>query len=164
MYEHHIQRFDELGDIPDTFEGLRHFRDEFMTSIQGLKANGGWTAGQLATGLKVRGLRGMPREKWNDKVSTMTKPPTEEDFIEFLNARLASKESESQAKYHSYGDSSSTKMQQPKKPKDKKMLRISHSNSSTSYCNVRQQSHYTYKCPTLLSQTVDQRSETVKHK
>ena len=31
-------------------------------------------------------------------------------------------------------------------------------------CNVCQQLHYTYKCPMLLSQTVDQRSETVKHK
>ena len=64
----------------------------------------------------------MTREKWNDKVSTMTKPPTEEDFIVFLNARLASKESKSLAKYHPYSDSSSFKMQQTKKPKDKKML------------------------------------------
>ena len=106
----------------------------------------------------------MTREKWNDKVSTMTKPLTEEDFIEFLNTRLASKESESLAKCHPYGDSSSTKMQQPKKPKDKKMLRLSHSNSSTPHCNVCQQSHYTYKVPTLLFQSVDQRNETVKHK
>ena len=142
MYEHHVQRFDELKDISDTFKGLKHFRDDFKTSIQVFNANSGWTAGQVATGLKVRGLRGMTREKWNDKVSTMTKPPTEEDF-EFLNARLASKESESLAKYHPYGYSSSTKMQLLKKPKDKKMLHISHSNSFTPYCNVCQQSHYT---------------------
>ncbi len=25
VYEHHIQRFDELSDIPDSFEGLKHF-------------------------------------------------------------------------------------------------------------------------------------------
>ena len=164
VYEHHIQRFDELGEIPDTFAGLKHFRDEFKTSIQDLKANGGWTVGQLATGLKIRGLRGMTREKWNDKVSTMTKPLLRKTSSKFLNTRLASKESETLAKCHPYGDSSSTKMQQPKKPKDKKLLHITHSNSSTSHCNVCQQSHYTYKCPTLLSQTVDQRSETVKHK
>ncbi len=165
VYEHHIQRFDELEDIPDTFEGLKHFQDEFKTSIQGLKANGGWTAGQLATGVKIRGLKGMTRERWNDKISTMTTPPTNEEFIEFLEARIASKESESLTKYNPYNDSSSVKGQlQPKKAKDKKMLRVSqsHSNSSNLSCNLCHRSHYTYKCPTLLSQTVDQRSETVK--
>ncbi len=120
-----------LDDIPDTFEGLKHFRDEFKTSIQGLKANGGWTAGQLATGLKIRGLKGMTRERWNDKITTMTMPPTDEDFIEFLEARTASKESESLAKYNPYNDSSSVKGQL-QKAKDKKMLRVSQSHSNSS--------------------------------
>ncbi len=129
-----------------------------------MKANSGWSAGQLATGLKVRGLKGLTREKWNDKISTMTKPPTEDDFIEFLEARIASKESESLAKYNS--DSSCKGFNYSKKSKDKHMLRITQSNSGNSSlsCNICHRQHYTYKCPTLLSQTVEQRSETVKQK
>jgi len=37
----------------------------------------------------------MIREKWIDKISILTKPPTEDDFIELLEARIASKERQS---------------------------------------------------------------------
>jgi len=51
------------------------------------------------------------------KISTLNKPFTEDGFIEFLEARIASKESELLAKYRS-SYSFAKGFQQPRKPLD----------------------------------------------
>ena len=53
VFRHHLKRLEALEQVPDTYSGIKNFRDEFETHVQVLKAIDGWMAGQIITGLKT---------------------------------------------------------------------------------------------------------------
>ena len=77
-----------MEKVTDTYEGIRKFNEDFCSCIEGLKANDGWTAGQIVTGLKAELLTGSNEDKWTVFVAGSDKPPDENQMIRYLRESL----------------------------------------------------------------------------
>ena len=97
----------------------------------------------------------------------MDKPIHEKQLLNFLEDRRTALEEQaikfvSSNTYSIFNNSSSSGRQQPPRKKVRgRVLKVQKATPSCSYC---QQAHYTYRCPILQKQTVEERYESVKQK
>ena len=128
-----------------------------------------FTAEQLVCGILFSLMTGQSKQEWKTHIASTVFPPTLEQLTDFLLKRKNATRDDRPVEDMHLNNPNSKLYQQPKPkplPKERKQSgRVFHAQeSSLPTCSYCQQGHYTYKCPSLTGQSVEQRNESVKQK
>ena len=167
LFAHHINRLllraakddnNSLGELQRAIEGV----------VEGLQAAKGYTADQLVCGMITPLLTDLSKQQWRTHIASSVHPPSVDKFLEFIaNRSDATRDDRLVDEALSTATSKllPRRFKQPQ-PKEKKPIgrALQATNAPGVSCSFCQQGHYTFKCPTLSGQNLDQKWDTVKSK
>ena len=125
--------------------------------------NKGYTADQLLYGLVAPLLTGLSKQKWSNYVSELDVLPSIEDLLAFLSKRVDATQEDEPVENLAFTHPIPSNMPFAKK-KEKRQGRVLRAQDSASpTCYYCHQGHFTYRCPTLNGQSIEQRNESVSN-
>ena len=169
IFNRHLARMLAMKPVKDDNKSLSEFLRTIEGHVEGLQATEGFTAEQLVCGILFPLMTGQSKQEWKTHIASTVFPPTLEQLTDFLLKRKDATRDDRPVEDMHLNNPNSKLYQQPKSkplPKERKQSgRVFHTQeSSLPACSYCQQGHYTYKCPSLTGQSVEQRNESVKQK
>ena len=156
-----------LKPVKDDNKSLREFLRAIEGHTEGIQSTRGFIAEQLVCGILSPLLTGVSRQQWKTYITSTIQPPTLNQLTTFLvKRRDAARDDHPVEEISSSAFSRLTPAKSKPPGKDKKPFgkAFQACEAPILTCSVCQQNHYTFKCPTINGQTVNQRWETVKQK
>ena len=146
-----------LGKFQRTVEGV----------VEGLQAAKGYIADQLVCGMITPLLTDLSKQQWRTHVASSVHPTSVDQFLEFIDRLDATRDDRPVDEALSTAANKLLPRKfKPPQPKDRKPIgrALQATNAPGVSCSVCQQGHYSFKCPTLSGQNLDQKWATVKSK
>ncbi len=165
IFNHHLTKMLAMKSVKDDNKSLSEFLRTIEGHIEGLLVTKGFTAEQLVCGILSPLMAGLSKQEWKSHIASTHHPPTLEQLTDFIIKRKdATRDDRPVEDANSTIPTSQNKTKLPYKEKKQheRVLHVQEAKLPT--CNYCQQGHYTFKCPTLISQNVDKRNEGVRQK
>ena len=154
-----------MKPVKDDNKSLSEFLRTVEGHVEGLQVTKGFTDEQLVCSILFPLMTGQSKQEWKTHIASTLFPPTLEQLTAFLLKRKDATRDDCPVE-DTHLNCTNSKPYQPKsKPPPKQHGHVFHAQEvSLPICGYYQQGHHTYKCPTLASQTFEQRNEGVRQK
>ena len=120
--------------------------------------NKGYIADQLLCGLVAPLLTGLSKQKWSDYVSELDVIPSIEDLLTFLSKRVDATQEDEPMENLTFTHPIPSNKPFAKKKEKRQGIELHTQDSASPTCYYCHQGHFTYRCPTLNGQFVEQKN------